>query len=63
VSSCLTKDPRIASYFEFKKINPEILVLSAEKIHDFVILIKEQYQTKINDFLDNPKFQKIPNFD
>ena len=63
VSSCFTKDPRIASYFKFKKLNPEILVLSADKTQDFVILTKEQYQSKINDFLDNPKYQKIPNFD
>ena len=54
VSSCFTTDPRIASYFEFRKNNPEIIVLSADKTQDFVILTKEQYQNKINDFLDNP---------
>ena len=62
VSSCFTKDPRIASFYKFQSENPDIVLLPADKTHDYVLLTKEQYHTKINDFVDSPKYRKIQNF-
>ena len=62
VSSCFTKDPRIASFYKFQSENPGIVLLPADKTHDYVLLTKEQYHAEINDFVDSPKFKKNRQF-
>ena len=63
ITSCFTNDPRITSFLKSQKDNPNTVVLLTDKTQDYVILTKEQYHTKLSNFLDSPKYQKIDNFD
>ena len=63
ITSCFTNDLRITSFLKFQKDNPNTVVLLTDKTQDYVILTKEQYHTKLSNFLDSPKYQKIDNFD
>ena len=56
ITSCFTNDPRITSFLKSQKDSPNTVVLLTDKTQDYVILTKEQYHTKLSNFLDSPKY-------